>query len=286
MPLKCVVTWLGGGHLSSKSMADTLAGSRAPITDEMGIARIDAGSQVALHMSWIAFIDETGDHGLNNIDPGSPMFAVTAAVYRETEYLDREVAAIAKLKHSLWGHEGVILRSYDINQRAGPYSFLQVAEQRQAFFDAVTNAVRTSTVSFIGAVIDKPRHAAQYTDPAHVYHLAFQFLLERIYMKAGKGVKLVIESRGKKEDAELAGWCEQISNGGNYDRKQFEFESCFVSKKMNIAGLQMADLACQPITHYAANRTTERPDWLAVKSRLHTDWRGRFEGCGLKIFPS
>ena len=178
------------------------------------------------------------------------------------------------------------MRSYDINQKAGPYSFLQNNEKRQEFFDTVTNFVQTSPVSFISAVIDKPRHVAQYQDPAHVYHLAFRFLLERIYMKAGKGVKLIIESRGKKEDRELAGWCEAISNGGNYGQKKFEFEACFATKKMNIAGLQMADLACQPITHYAKNRDTERPDWLAVRSRLHTDWRGRFDGCGLKIFPS
>jgi hypothetical protein len=60
----------------------------------------------------------------------------------------------------------------------------------------------------------------------------------------------------------------------------------FAKKCDNVAGLQMADLACYPIIHYVQNPKTERPDWLAVRSRIRHDWRGRIEGRGLKIFPS
>jgi len=59
-------------------------------------------------MTWIAFIDETGDHGLKNVDPASPMFAITACVFRQESYITSEVPSICRLKHHFWSHEGVI----------------------------------------------------------------------------------------------------------------------------------------------------------------------------------
>lgn len=213
------------------------------------------------------------------------MFTLTAAIYREETYLNRELPAIAALKHRFWHHEGVIFRSYDINKKQGAFSICQQAERRQELYDAIADHFRNSSVKLIAAVIDKERHAAQYVDPANAYFLAVQFVLERIHMMAGAGVKLIIESRGKKEDQILAGWCARISEGENYRAHQFGCTTHFAKKHTNVAGLQMADLACQPITHYVRNRDTQRPDWLAVKSRLRSDWLGRIEGRGLKVFP-
>jgi hypothetical protein len=237
-------------------------------------------------MGWIAFIDESGDHGLAKIDPGSPMFTLTAAIYREDVYLNRELPAIAALKHRFWHHEGVIFRSYDINKRQGAFSICQHAERRQELWNAIAEHFRASPVKLIAAVIDKERHAAQYVDPADAYFLAVQFVLERIHMMAGTGVKLVIESRGKKEDQILAEWCERISGGENFRAHDFGCTAHFAKKHSNVAGLQIADLACQPITHYVRNPDTQRADWLAVKSRVRSDWRGRIEGRGLKVFPA
>jgi hypothetical protein len=236
-------------------------------------------------MTWIAFIDETGDHGLNNIDPASPMFGLTAAIYKKDTYINRDLPAITALKHRFWNHEGVILRSYDIKKNLGPFSFCQEAARKQELYDALSAHVRGSSVRFIAAVIDKPRHKEQYIDPANSYFLAAQFVLERIFMMAGAGVTLVIESRGRREDGELAEWCQRVIDGENYGRNKLGCSMHFAKKSQNVGGLQVADLACQPITHFVSNPKTQRPDWLAVRSRIRSDWRGQFIGRGLKIFP-
>lgn len=237
-------------------------------------------------MAWIAFIDESGDHGLENVDPGSPMFALTAAVYRLEKYLNSDLPAIATLKHRFWSHEGAVLHSYDIAKKQGFFSFCANAERRQEFWDALSELIRGSSVKFISAVIDKERHKAQYANPGEVYYLAAQFVLERIYMMTGKGTVLVFESRGDKEDAILAQWCERISGGANYGNDEMGCRWHFAKKAWNVAGLQMADLACQPIIHRVQNPDTQRPDWLAVRSRMRTSFFGKIDGYGLKVFPA
>lgn len=236
-------------------------------------------------MTWIALIDESGDHGLENIDPASPMFALTAAVYRQDTYLNKDLPAIAAMKHRFWSHEGAILRSYDINKKQGFFSFCVDPAERQKLYDAISELFHGSSAKLIAAVIDKERHKAQYHSPEDTYRLAIQFVLERIFMMTGKGTKIIFESRGRTEDKIVGGWCGEISGGGNYGGRQMECTSYFAKKSWNVAGLQMADLACQPIIHHVQNPDSKRPDWAAVRPRMRSSLMGKIEGYGLKVFP-
>lgn len=214
------------------------------------------------------------------------MFALTAVVYRQRDYLEKEIPQIAALKHKFWSHEGVVFHSYDINKKQGPFARCVNPLWRDRLRLGLADVFDKSTGNIIAAVIDKVRHKAQYVDPSEVYYLAVQFVLERVFMMAGSGVTIVFESRGPAEDKIVRGWCEKICEGGSYRGQSFGFDIHFATKATNIAGLQMADLACQPIIHFCQKPDTARPDWLAVKPRIRSDWRGRIEGRGLKVFPT
>jgi hypothetical protein len=68
--------------------------------------------------------------------------------------------------------------------------------------------------------------------------------------------------------------------------ERFNFEAVFADKKTNAPGLQIADVAAYPISHFVRDRNTPRPDWKAVQHRIR---RGEYSrtmfGYGLKIFP-
>jgi hypothetical protein len=234
-------------------------------------------------MPWIAFIDESGDHGLKNIDPASPMFAITACVFRVEEYFDHEIPSITRLKHRFWSHEGIILRNYDITKKQGPFSICQDTEVRSQLYQAICDLFLNSPCKIISAIIDKQRHQRQYIDPINAYALAVQFVLERIYLMVGNRFTVIFEARGRKEDRELEKWCSDISQA-NATGHKFECDIHFAAKVNNVAGLQMADLACNPIIHYVLHPDTQRPDWLAVKSCVRSRG-GRMSGYGLKTFP-
>lgn len=234
---------------------------------------------------YIAFIDETGDHGMANINPQYPYLGIIAVLYRRETYITEEVPALTRLKMDFWGHEGVIFHDYDIRKKVGPFRVLIDTTTREAFWLALCEHFSQSKAKIISAVIDKEAHAAQYNAPENPYRLAVQFVLERIHMEAGSGVPIVFESRGKKEDKVLSGWCEEICNGGNFRGNQFDFDVSFAKKKDNVAGLQISDLACLPIIEGIRNPDTERADWVAVKSCIRKSHDGRLNGWGLKIFP-
>jgi hypothetical protein len=184
-----------------------------------------------------------------------------------------------------WQHEGVVFHAYEIKKKLGPFSLCADPAVEAALRAELCAMFRRSKAKLICAVIDKARHQAQYVSPVDPYFLSVQFVLERIFMMTGKGTKIVFESRGKSEDSTVAAWCTRICNGENHRGDAFDFSVSFAKKAANVAGLQIADLACQPTTHFVQNPTTQRPDWLAVRSRMRADWRGRIEGRGLKTFP-
>ena len=63
------------------------------------------------------------------------------------------------------------------------------------------------------------------------------------------------------------------------------FSISFAKKSDNVAGLQIADIVCNPIIHYTQNPATTRPDWVAVRERIRRSPTGRIMGWGLKSFP-
>lgn len=244
-----------------------------------------ARSGLSRGMSWIAFIDESGDHGMQNIDPASPMFALTAAVYRRDSYIADELPSIARLRFEFWAHDGVVLHTYDIKKKQGHFSICANPITERRLRKELGALFERSKVKLIAAVIDKVRHNEQYVDPSNPYYLAVQFVLERIFMMTGAGTTIVFESRGKAEDAIVRQWAESVSAGDNFRHDAFGFGIHFAKKKWNVGGLQIADLACQPIIHFVRNPDTDRPDWLAVRKRVRSSWLGKIEGYGLKVFP-
>lgn len=231
-------------------------------------------------MTYIAFIDESGDHGMKNIDPDSPWFALTAAVYRREDYLTKEIPAMSRIKLDFWSHDGVIFHDYDIRKKVGPFSILIDNAERERFFNALNIQFRTTTATVISAVINKDAHCRQYHKPVNPYELCVQFVLERIHMMTGNGTCIVFESRGKSEDKLVREW-----SNNTVSARRCNFDINFATKKSNVEGLQIADLACQPIIHYVQNPDTRRLDWLSVKESIRTNGHGRIDGYGLKTFP-
>lgn len=237
-------------------------------------------------MAYIAFVDESGDHGLDTIDPQSPIFVLSAALYKEADYLHTEVPQVSMVKMARWGHEGIIFRSYDIRKRHAPFGFCIDKAEEAKFRDELTSMFARSPATIIAAAINKPEHRKQYNAPENPYFLSTQFVLERIHSETvGRSVSFVFESRGPTEDAQLKKWFEAICDGQNFRSAKYPFTICFAMKKHNVTGLQIADLACNPIAAYVQDRKTSRPDWLTVQKKLRKSPGGRYLGWGLKVFP-
>lgn len=74
-------------------------------------------------MIYNLFIDESGDHGLSNLNPNFPLFLLCGIVISSEEYelLRRDFNAI---KQSIWQSENVIFHSRDIRKCEKEFKYL------------------------------------------------------------------------------------------------------------------------------------------------------------------
>ncbi len=75
------------------------------------------------YSEYIVYVDESGDHGLKNINRHFPVFALSFCLVRKDEYLEKIVPDIQELKFKYWGHDMVVLHEMEIRKPPRDGSF-------------------------------------------------------------------------------------------------------------------------------------------------------------------
>jgi len=239
---------------------------------------------------YVVFVDESGDHSLEVINPEWPLFVLSFCVFPVEAYVNQVTPAIRRLKFETFGHDLVVLHEHDIRKKKGAFARLN-KEAREVFLDRLTEIIAATDMTMIAVVIDKLRHKAKYSMPEHPYHLAMQFGLERVaHFLALHGQKdgetmVVCEARGAREDSELELEFRRVCDGANRSRRPYPLRIVIADKKTNSEGLQLADLTARP-----AGLSVLRPDqpnraWEVLKDKLFSGSGGCVTGNGMKIFP-
>jgi hypothetical protein len=244
-------------------------------------------------MEFTLYLDESGDHGLDRIDPGFPVFTLCGIMFSNPGYRQMK-DCLDNIKQHFWGGKEVIFHSRDIRKCNKEFSVLLDLEVKQQFYEKLNNCLKNGSYRVISAVIDKIRHVQTYGRIAdNPYEIALSFIIERsIFLldevKADpKTIKIVIEKRGRKEDQQLASHFEKIKVRGtgfvsreriqNYDIK-IEFRD----KKENINGLQVSDLIAYPISNYVMYPQRANPAFDLIADKFYLKGGKRY---GLKKFP-
>jgi hypothetical protein len=239
---------------------------------------------------YIVYVDETGDHGLDKINPSMPVFTLCAALYAIEEYRLSECPSLAEVKLRLWRHDNVVFHSRSIRRKLRPFQALADPIKMATFVAALNAFFAASKATVVAAAIDKPKHKERYKFAENPYFLCLQFVLERVYgeLKSRGAVDgetvFVFESRGLEEDRILLGWFNQTCEGANqWGRLPFRAE--FASKLTNMPGLQVADLCAYPIARHVENPESINPSFDCVEPLIRRSPSGKTMGWGLKIFP-
>lgn len=240
---------------------------------------------------YLVFVDESGDHGLDTVDPGYPIFVLAFCVIRKEDYVATLTPAVQRFKMKHFGHDDVILHEREIRKDQGAFAFLKTREKKQAFLEELTVIVAAMPFTLICSVIRKDRLCATYVNPDNPYHIALGFGLERVfYYLRDKGAvngktHVMVEKRGKREDGELELEFRRVCDGGNYKKEQLPFEIAFVDKKSNSAGLQIADLVARPVGMSILRPNQNNRAFEAVRVKFYRSDVGKLNGWGLKCFP-
>ncbi|MDB4950022.1 MAG: hypothetical protein JWM27_2671 [Gemmatimonadetes bacterium] len=241
---------------------------------------------------FVVFADESGDHGLETIDPEFPVFALAFCLFRQTSYSPTFSNAVDDLKQRHLGCTGVVLHERDIRKSRGPFKVLLNGAVREPFMDDLNRLVADADFTLVASTIRKHELIARYpcrTD--NPYHIAVGFALERMAMHLrtmgcrGGSTEVVFECRGAREDAELRREFERVCGGHNAFARPLPFHMRMERKADNGAGLQLADLVARPIARKVLAPKQPNRAYDVLREKLRRDRNGNALGWGLKIFP-
>ena len=239
---------------------------------------------------YIVYVDESGDHSLTFIDEGYPVFVLSFCIFRKENYAKVVTPALRMLKFSTFGHDMVILHERDIRKKLNIFKMLG-KEQREAFLEAINILISETDFTIIATVIDKYKIKKQNSKAMHIYHLAMQLGLEKLYTflqnhgQENLLTHVIFEARGRSEDLALELEFRRVCAGDNCLQQTFPFDIVISDKKTNSEGLQFADMAARPVglSTFRPNQSNRAIKILEKKFHKNTD--GVALGHGLHLYP-
>jgi len=245
--------------------------------------------------NFIVYVDESGDHGMQNLDPHYPVFVLAFCIFQKRHYIYNVVPAIENFKFRHFGHDHIVLHEHEIRKGKGDFKRFQSRTQQNAFITDLTNVIDDSKFILISCVIRKEQLKAKQSLP-NPYHLALGFCLETLYdflvekKQETHLTHVIVECRGDKEDKELELEFRRVCDGANKPGIRLPFDIIFAHKRVNSSGLQLADLVARPIGMSVLRPAQENRAFEALKKKFYCSG-GRsnvgvgYENWGLKIFP-
>ncbi|MBL0607094.1 DUF3800 domain-containing protein [Aeromonas caviae] len=244
---------------------------------------------------YVVYVDESGDHSLASIDKDYPVFVLALCVFHKRHYAEKIIPAVEKLKFNYFGHDSVVLHENEIRKQKGDFAFLSHLPTRQAFMRELSSIMDASNFILIACVVDKAGLDRQGA-ASNPYHIALGYCLEALREFLAEKhqdqlkTHVIVECRGKKEDAELELEFRRICDGANTGNRPLPFEVIFADKKTNLAGLQLADLVARPVGLSQVRPDQANQAFDMLKRKFFCDG-GRdkvgsgYENVGLIIYP-
>jgi hypothetical protein len=243
----------------------------------------------------VLFLDESGTHNLENIKPDYPVFVLGGVIVDRTYARTVIDQRVREFKREFWGREDVILHTAEMIRWKNDFAFMKHDEEMQdRFLRALTEMMSELDYQVVACVIDKPAYAAKYGTDADIYRYSLDLLVERFCYEIGNvpsGGIIYAETRRPDLDHELnMAWEGLIKRNGLRYADPEKISSRIVDlvlkdKKVNIAGMQLADLVVSPIGRWKMGKPVQE-DWRVVESKFRRRvGSSSYIGTGLVILP-
>lgn len=246
----------------------------------------------------LLFLDESGDHNLKKINASYPVF-VLGGVIVDRAYL-REVVEpeMRRFKMEHFGRHDIVLHTVEMGRGRGDYGFLANPSRRASFYADLNSMLHRLEYLVVACVIRKNAHIRRYGDQAaDPYISSLDILIEQFchdLEDALDGGLVYAEKRNPGLDRDLmeAWHALRMRDLGTGDVPPVNIDSKIVDlslkdKKLNVLGLQLADLVVTPIGRMIVGKTPtpNEVQWTVVESKLRRA-EGTYHGHGLIIRPS
>ena len=223
------------------------------------------------YSDYIIYADESGDPNPASVDANYPVFVLNFCIFRKDIYATSALPAMTEFKFQHFGHDMVVLHERDIRRRLLPFALLHNEYSRNVFMQGLNRIMAEMDFAIIATLIDKRK----LTDERNIYLSAFRLCLRQSHEylgsrgQSGRITHIVLESRGSREDRELAREIQDAQTNTNRLNEPLDgFEVEFADKKTNSVGLQIADLTARPIGVHWINPGQSNRAWELLQPKL------------------
>ena len=237
----------------------------------------------------LLYIDESGGHDMEHVDPNYPVFVLLGLLVGEKYYARTLVPRVKAVKEQNGLDRGVLLHSSSIRRQEREFAALSDVSRRNRFYESLNKMFRTSRIRIYAVVIDKRRLKERYILPPDPYDVSLSQLLSLTCGPPGTPTvwrpnvdRIVAESRGRREDKQLQNHYQHFralglssygADGVQSRRAQtvdrvFPVRIDFVGKSKVVTGLELADLAAYPLGRAYVNKDWSNPAYLAVATKV------------------
>lgn len=246
---------------------------------------------------YIVYVDESGDHNLQNIDEKYPLFVLAFCIFHKRHYGEVIVPALEKFKFNYFGHDQIVLHEHEIRKEKGVFNIFRSRDEKHQFLDQLTAIIDYSNFILISCTINKRELKKDFEASSNPYHIALDVCMEALYEflqeknQHEKKIHVVVECRGKKEDAELELEFRRVCDGNNHLGIPLPFEITFSDKRAMSSGLQLADLVARPIGLNLLRPEQENRAFDVLKKKFYCKGGRKnvgvgYEGVGMKVYPT
>ncbi len=224
---------------------------------------------------YVVYVDESGDHGWQTVNPDYPLFVLAFCVFAQHDYIHRVVPRLQAFKFKHFGHDAVVLHEQDIRKEKGACTIFRSKSEKADFVSELSDVIHGSPFTLISSVINKAQLPLHESDSKNPYQIALAMGLEQIYkllqekQQTQSLTHVLFKTRGKKEDDLLELEFRRICDGDNWFKQRLPLQAKFVEAHSNAAGLQLADLIARPIGLHLRDPEQANPTFSAVKHKLY-----------------
>ncbi|MBW4635240.1 MAG: DUF3800 domain-containing protein [Iphinoe sp. HA4291-MV1] len=239
--------------------------------------------------SLLCFIDESGDHNLDYSKVNDPyeVFVLSAVCFQESDYLIFD-QKFRELKTHFFGDDSFIVHTKEMTRpgKSKDARNLQFGkpEFRTSFYSAINKLIEETSFELVSCLINKShlmsKAAIEGINAEDPYIFSLQWVLDKIFFRCRDDLtcKIFPEKRADRENLQIELEMLRVKNAGTLRYKPKEIsqkleEFTLKDKKLNLSGLQLADLVVTPIGRDFIGKP-ERPgnevSYKVVKSKMNT----------------
>ncbi|MCX6877622.1 MAG: DUF3800 domain-containing protein [Verrucomicrobia bacterium] len=239
------------------------------------------------------YLDESGDHNLEIIDPQYPVFVLGGVVMEDQYAADVAQPRVDQFKMELFGTKSIILHTADIVRNRNGFERMKDSGFRQEFFAKLNTLIENLDFQVLACGIRKTDHLSRYGPAAlDPYFLSLNVLVERFCLELGKvsdGGWIIAEKRGPELDREMdLAWLNLKIQGTKFMQASWIDERiCGLrlrGKAAELAGLELADLVVTPIGRHLIGKQTKE-DFRIIERKFRRSPGGEHLGWGLVVLP-